>query len=519
MLYLFLAWAKWAVMLLLLFALLTICICRIQDKVAVKKRRQKRICKQKVNEQQLKILFLHPDLGIGGAERLIIDAAVGLQEKSHEVSIVTSFHDPERAFRETSDGTLHIKVRGSALPRHIAGGGLVLFATLRMWLSVVNTCLLGDIPDVWIVDQVAAAMPLLQLLSASPIFFYCHFPDQLCDPNRTKTAQQPKRFPVKVLHSLYRLAFDKFEYWCMLSADKVVCNSRFTEGVTRKTFPKIQIHGVLYPPINLKTLLAPISEEEDKQDAQLHDVRARLKERPVAVASINRFERKKNIALAIEAFAFSFHAAPKSLRDRMLLIVAGGYDSRLPENVECFCELNSLAFGDRCKLPAEAVLFLRSFSNAVKQEIFRQSHAIMYTPSNEHFGIVPVEAMAFGQVVIAVNNGGPTESVTLSESPRYGFLCEPTADAFSDALCQVLGISVSSTVSTTDERSALLLSKKSGENITDADVSATFSPDSLSSRAAVLRKEISKAAAERVRGLFSLEIFIENLNEALHSML
>ncbi len=35
----------------------------------------------------LKIAFLHPDLGIGGAERLIVDAAVGLQQKGHDVTV------------------------------------------------------------------------------------------------------------------------------------------------------------------------------------------------------------------------------------------------------------------------------------------------------------------------------------------------------------------------------------------------------------------------------------------------
>lgn len=35
----------------------------------------------------LKIAFLHPDLGIGGAERLIVDAAVALQQKGHDVTM------------------------------------------------------------------------------------------------------------------------------------------------------------------------------------------------------------------------------------------------------------------------------------------------------------------------------------------------------------------------------------------------------------------------------------------------
>jgi glycosyltransferase involved in cell wall biosynthesis len=65
--------------------------------------------------------------------------------------------------------------------------------------------------------------------------------------------------------------------------------------------------------------------------------------------------------------------------------------------------------------------------------------AVVYTPQHEHFGIVPLEAMASGRPVIAVNNGGPTESVL---SGRTGQLCEPTAAAFADAYAQLLDAKV-----------------------------------------------------------------------------
>lgn len=36
----------------------------------------------------LRIAFLHPDLGIGGAERLIVDAAVALKQRGHDVTML-----------------------------------------------------------------------------------------------------------------------------------------------------------------------------------------------------------------------------------------------------------------------------------------------------------------------------------------------------------------------------------------------------------------------------------------------
>ncbi len=45
--------------------------------------------------------------------------------------------------------------------------------------------------------------------------------------------------------------------------------------------------------------------------------------------SINRFEKKKNVGLAIEAFA----GLSAKERNSVRLVIAGGYDTRVAENV------------------------------------------------------------------------------------------------------------------------------------------------------------------------------------------
>lgn len=52
------------------------------------------------------IVFFHPDLGIGGAERLVVDAAVGLQNRGHAVVVFTNHCDPKHCFDECRDGPL-----------------------------------------------------------------------------------------------------------------------------------------------------------------------------------------------------------------------------------------------------------------------------------------------------------------------------------------------------------------------------------------------------------------------------
>lgn len=58
---------------------------------------------------QRTIVFFHPDLGIGGAERLIVDAAVGLQEQGNKVTIFTSHCDPNHCFEEARDGQCSVR--------------------------------------------------------------------------------------------------------------------------------------------------------------------------------------------------------------------------------------------------------------------------------------------------------------------------------------------------------------------------------------------------------------------------
>lgn len=70
---------------------------------------------------QLKIAFIHPDLGIGGAEQLVVNLAIALKSQGHYVKLYTPYHDRNHCFPETIDGTLDVEVRGNLIPAKIAG--------------------------------------------------------------------------------------------------------------------------------------------------------------------------------------------------------------------------------------------------------------------------------------------------------------------------------------------------------------------------------------------------------------
>jgi alpha-1,3/alpha-1,6-mannosyltransferase len=109
---------------------------------------------------------------------------------------------------------------------------------------------------------------------------------------------------------------------------------------------------------------------------------------------------------------------------RRMLTVAGGYDPRISENVEYHKELEQLADGlglehatSKVAITAMAippsikVVFLLSIPSSVKDMLLRTAKLLIYTPRNEHLGIVPLEGMLSCTPVLAANEGGPTETV------------------------------------------------------------------------------------------------------------
>lgn len=81
------------------------------------------------------------------------------------------------------------------------------------------------------------------------------------------------------------------------------------------------------------------------------------------------------------------------------------------------------------------VFLLPSFTDEQRVALLAACTAVLYTPQNEHFGIVPLEAMASGRPVIACDSGGPTESV---RHETTGFLCKPSPGAFAHAMQTLL---------------------------------------------------------------------------------
>ncbi|CAN6690902.1 hypothetical protein ACFX2I_007790 [Malus domestica] len=365
---------------------------------------------EKKGGSKLNVAIIHPDLGIGGAERLIVDAAVELASHGHKVHVFTSHHDKNRCFEETVSGIFPVTVYGSFLPRHIFYRLHALCAYIRCLFVALCMLVMWPSFDVILADQVSVVIPLLKLKKATKVLFYCHFPDLLLAQHTT------------LLRRIYRKPIDFIEEMTTGMAHKILVNSKFTASMFAKTFKHLAARGiqpaVLYPAVNVNQFNEPANSYR------------------LNFLSINRFERKKNIDLAISAFALLRTLEGDVLQGPDLaeasLTIAGGFDNRLRENVEYLEELRSLAEREGV---SSQVNFITSCSTAERNALLSQCLCVLYTPKDEHFGIVPLEAMAAHKPVIACNSGGPVETVKNGET---GFLCDCNPREFSLAMAKLI---------------------------------------------------------------------------------
>ena len=247
--------------------------------------------------------FVHPDLGIGGAERLVVDSALALKSRGHDVHMFTAHHDTGHCFQETRDGTLEVTCRGDWLPRHCCHKAYAVWAYTRMLYIAFYVVFCSKVKfDVIICDQISACIPILKW-SGAKVIFYCHFPDQLLTTRKNW------------LKRLYRWPIDTLEEWTTGKAHEVLVNSNFTARVFHSTFTSLsQVQPtILYPSLNFSAFNQKPGKLENVIPSQVETV----------FLSINRYERKKNLSLAITAFAQLIGQLKEEEKKSVHLVMAG----------------------------------------------------------------------------------------------------------------------------------------------------------------------------------------------------
>lgn len=336
----------------------------------------------------------------------MLNLAKSLQASGHSVTFFTTSMDLENCFPEVLDETVKVEVLpANLIPHAIFGRFVLLMKVIRLIFVTLQILFTKPKFDLFVVDVNHNILPLLWLFQKKTIF-YLHYPVKLFCNDRKG-----------VLKKAYYKFLDFTEEISLLFASKILVNSKNTQQITYDTFPIIKELQkpleVLYPSIDFCQF--------DSKAAQKKFIRESI---PQLIGddaellpyffSLNRFERRKNVILAIKAFA---EYKRKNADCRAKLVIAGNY---IPTNVEdpiCLSELEETA--DQLGVFSET-LILKNIPHNLRVSLLKFSLAVLYTPMFEHFGIVPVEAMYLGRPVIAHRSGGPLESV----SQDGGFLLE-----------------------------------------------------------------------------------------------
>jgi glycosyltransferase involved in cell wall biosynthesis len=233
---------------------------------------------------------------------------------------------------------------------------------------------------------------LVALRSRIPVAAYCHTPLKILhDPAAAAVVQQSlgRRAAVGTLGP----AFEAVDRRAWRRYQHVFANS--SETLSR-------IHSARLRPAGPLEVLEPGVDPSWWQREIVHD-------RPPVLLYAGRIMWQKNIELAIETV--------RLLGDDVRLVIAGMVDEK---SRDYLASLRSQAIG----LP---ITFEIAPPDERLRELYATSTALLFTPRNEDFGMVVLEAMAAGTPVLAVDAGGPRGTV---EDGVTGWLLPSSPDAF-----------------------------------------------------------------------------------------
>ncbi|MFH1520722.1 MAG: glycosyltransferase family 4 protein [Candidatus Micrarchaeota archaeon] len=112
----------------------------------------------------------------------------------------------------------------------------------------------------------------------------------------------------------------------------------------------------------------------------------------------SRIAPEKELEYAIEAFKL-FSSRAKGWK----LIIAGSLSNR-PEHQNYYKKIKSLC--------SPNIIIETNISDERLHELYSTCYAVLFTPINEDYGLIPLEAMASSKPCIARNEGGPKETIT-----------------------------------------------------------------------------------------------------------
>jgi glycosyltransferase involved in cell wall biosynthesis len=248
-----------------------------------------------------------------------------------------------------------------------------------------------------------------------PNMWYCHTPVRAFYDQKTEMiARQPGDL-MKLLATSLIKCHSWFDKRSVGDLEEIIANSRNVEQRIRKAYNRSCT--VIHPPVDTS--------------------RFRFKEYGDFWLSVNRIYPEKRIELQFDVF--------RGLPEEKLVVV-GGY--ALGDHAAKY-------YHELIKDIPENVMMRGTVSEEELIELYAGCKGLICTAVDEDFGLTPLEAMASGKPVVAVNEGGFLETVVDGET---GLLVNAKIDELISAVQEV-----GATISTSPERYKAKCMKRANE--------------------------------------------------------
>ncbi|VDM75458.1 unnamed protein product [Strongylus vulgaris] len=310
------------------------------------------------NLRAMHVVIIHPEQWNGGSDRCTVALIRHFVSKGYKVTWLTTMIDEywkDHKFDGVDIREVGLKLHpGDWWSQNVALG----------WYLVLNNIA----PDLVVVDHSASCVPLIKWRYPNcKVLFYCHFPQQLVTPSRF------------FLYRWYSNLIGLIEEHLFEQTDVIMVNSHFTASQFSRVMPRIEKSKirVVYPPCDVDSIVISAEKPMSRRDRPQNDV--------YVFMSMNRFWPEKRLDIIVEAASLL-----KKRGYKFLVQLAGSVMPHIPESRIYYELLQKMT---RDLDVTDVVHFIPSPSECQKFELYRQCDSALYTPPNEHFGIVPIEAL------------------------------------------------------------------------------------------------------------------------------
>jgi glycosyltransferase involved in cell wall biosynthesis len=349
----------------------------------------------------LEFNFIFPKFKLlSGAERLILKLAEYVVKEGHSsVLICHNFHQSCYSLLYPGVKLIESKKRLEYFRNHFLNAPFDYLRTISLKKYLRNSadilCFFGpSLPLLWYIK----ALTRLK----RHCFYFCYEPPRFIYKDRDEII-----FRMGFIGSLAKPFFNLYKVVdrrIINRADAILVTSQFDQQLVQDAYNKVSF--IITPGVDVQT------SSDEANEFALPDIYG-LQQNSKIILAVNFLHPRKRIDLLIKAMPSILEKIPQT----KALIVGNGPEK---ERLEVLSK--------ELKLDKD-IIFCGFVSEADLPLYYKSADIYVHTGKDETFGLSVIEALAYGKPVVAVNEGGPRETIVHEKS---GYLIEANPQALAE---------------------------------------------------------------------------------------